>query len=97
MRPEQLSYHIKYSYILSVRSYDPFELQKLQALLKSGSAVAELAAAGEKLLADQAAAGVGAAATKAHLQEVFQVHARLMDMGLGIGTRLVQHRHGPGV
>lgn len=53
--------------------YDPFEQQKLQALLKSGAAVAELAAAAEKLLADQEASGNAAATTKEHLREVFQV------------------------
>ncbi|KAI8476467.1 MAG: hypothetical protein J3K34DRAFT_455780 [Monoraphidium minutum] len=57
---------------LAEARYDPFEQQKLQALLRSGAAVVELAAAAEKLHADQAAAGGGADVTKHHLQEVFQ-------------------------
>jgi len=53
--------------------YDPFAQQKLQALFKSGSAVAELAAAGEQLLKDQEGAGGSRAVTKKHMLEVFQV------------------------
>jgi hypothetical protein len=58
---------------LAAARYDPFAHQKLQALTKSAAAVGELAAAGEQLLADQAGGGGGRAATKQHLQEVFQV------------------------
>lgn len=51
----------------------------MQALLKSGAAVAELAAAGKGILSEFGAPGSGGggggdrAATKRHLQEMFQV------------------------
>lgn len=53
--------------------YDPFEQQKLQALFKSGSSIAELAAAGEKLLQEQEASTGGDHHVKERLREVFQV------------------------
>lgn len=70
--------------LLAAAKYDPFARQKMAALLKSGAAVAELAAAGEALLSEYPSPGSSGAssggssgasgseaATKRHLREVF--------------------------